>query len=384
MSLTYKGVQLHDAGCSCCALSFSDAKNRLSTRDPTGTSTIRRAMASAMTIKLNSLRPLLRTHLLQNDILGLNISSMASAMLAAQSTAGGSVKVDVFQRLFDNLVLNTFLEGQGEYISKYIAAAYAKGSSFGYTQVGLPQISAIHLQVNDRVNTLVKFTFVEMQGVAEAMSQQAVRVVANGLLAKQPIRRIMRSVFAVISKVGIERARTITEFMVVRSFNEASLDAYADAGITQVNLIPETQASPTVTDARKTGAGSRVSRKRTPSGSTISRITKAEERLNRMKLVRVRTAGDDRVCIICEDIADDGPYTIDTARSLIPAHPRCRCVLVPARDRRFAPDSMSYRFGGLLKDVAKPGDIHFANARFSRLSDDGKTWIEIGGVTAKD
>jgi hypothetical protein len=46
--------------------------------------------------------------------------------------------------------------------------------------------------------------------------------------------------------------------------------------------------------------------------------------------VDVETAGDDDVCIICEGIAEDGPYELDEAEGLIPAHPWCRCAFVPA------------------------------------------------------
>jgi hypothetical protein len=35
----------------------------------------------------------------------------------------------------------------------------------------------------------------------------------------------------------------------------------------------------------------------------------------------VLTAGDDKVCARCQEISDNGPYTIRAARSLIPAHP---------------------------------------------------------------
>jgi hypothetical protein len=52
--------------------------------------------------------------------------------------------------------------------------------------------------------------------------------------------------------------------------------------------------------------------------------------------VNVLTAGDDRVCDVCDDIAAEGPYSLDEAQGLIPAHPNCRCVFVPAFDKRFA------------------------------------------------
>jgi len=43
------------------------------------------------------------------------------------------------------------------------------------------------------------------------------------------------------------------------------------------------------------------------------------------------------VCPICQDIEEGNPYSINQARSLIPAHPKCRCAFVPVKDRRFAP-----------------------------------------------
>jgi hypothetical protein len=46
--------------------------------------------------------------------------------------------------------------------------------------------------------------------------------------------------------------------------------------------------------------------------------------------VNVLTAGDDLVCQICEDISEEGPYSLDEAQGLIPAHPNCRCAFVPA------------------------------------------------------
>ena len=343
MSLNYRGRVLHDAECSCCTLTYADAAP--ANVDPTGTGKIRRAMRSAMNIKLNSLRPMLRAQLVTNDVLGLNIKSAMSSMMAASMAAGGSSAIDMFQRLFDTMLQNTLLENQGEYVKTYIRAGYEKGARFGRTNIqASPEVSPGLFQEDDRIATLQKFTYVELQGVAEAISQQGVRVVSNGLLTKQGPQKILRSLFAVISKVGM-RTDAVAEFMVVRAFGEGSLDTYEAAGIKQVALIAEAKAKKTtIGDARslrrgkRTGAGSRVSRTQSPSASTIARIRRQEAELERLKLVRVKTAGDDDVCPICEDIADDGPYNINEARSLIPAHPRCRCVLVPAYDARFAED----------------------------------------------
>jgi len=53
--------------------------------------------------------------------------------------------------------------------------------------------------------------------------------------------------------------------------------------------------------------------------------------------VGIRTAGDDMVCEACQAIADGGPYDLDEARRLIPAHEDCRCVLIPAGDSCASP-----------------------------------------------
>lgn len=50
----------------------------------------------------------------------------------------------------------------------------------------------------------------------------------------------------------------------------------------------------------------------------------------------VQTQGDDRVCDNCDAISANGPYGINEARSLIPAHPNCRCLFVAAGTMRDA------------------------------------------------
>lgn len=73
-----------------------------------------------------------------------------------------------------------------------------------------------------------------------------------------------------------------------------------------------------------------------PSPRQLGSILKQEARLQSLGRVDVLTAGDDLVCEECQDISDGGPYDIDEAESLIPAHLNCRCAFVPADDERFA------------------------------------------------
>jgi hypothetical protein len=41
------------------------------------------------------------------------------------------------------------------------------------------------------------------------------------------------------------------------------------------------------------------------------------------------TAGDNRVCLKCGEMAKAGPYTLDQIETMIPAHPMCRCIALP-------------------------------------------------------
>lgn len=58
---------------------------------------------------------------------------------------------------------------------------------------------------------------------------------------------------------------------------------------------------------------------------------------NAGEMVNVVTMEDEKVCPICRDVQRGGPYRIDEARKLIPAHPHCRCLVQPTRPKRGLP-----------------------------------------------
>jgi hypothetical protein len=72
-----------------------------------------------------------------------------------------------------------------------------------------------------------------------------------------------------------------------------------------------------------------VTKARKLTAKKIAEAEKSNAKLEKLGRVRVITAEDDDVCVVCEAIADRGPYTINAARALIPAHPHCRCAFVP-------------------------------------------------------
>jgi hypothetical protein len=44
-------------------------------------------------------------------------------------------------------------------------------------------------------------------------------------------------------------------------------------------------------------------------------------------LVKVVTMDDELVCQICQDAADDSPYTLTEAQAMLPLHKNCRCLM---------------------------------------------------------
>lgn len=65
------------------------------------------------------------------------------------------------------------------------------------------------------------------------------------------------------------------------------------------------------------------------------------------ELVNIVTMEDEKVCKLCEALAENGPYTIEEARAQVPHHINCRCQISPARQmRRPAPQTTVARGRG--------------------------------------
>lgn len=326
--LKFKGHVFLDhatGACSCCV-----GDEQAVSVDPTGTGKLRAAFNSTLAIKWRGLRVMVRKMLLDQDL--LSMSGKGLMQMANPVVQGGATRTQTFQRWFDYIAQAQVLNGDGSFMREFIERGYAAGAKFASEQVG----AASSPLAGDRQETIFQLAVVELQGIIEAVSQQAVRAVASGILHGQRPAAIARAVNAAIDRVGISRSTALVELIVVKAFSEATLDTYASAGVRRVGLVPETLiARPR--DARRvtpTGrAGTRSRRGEGPGLRTIQRIKKQEREIAQAagSLVRVKTAGDKKVCKVCRGIAARGPYRINRARQLIPAHPRCRCVFVPVR-----------------------------------------------------
>lgn len=340
MALVYKDAIIHGGACLCCqAYPLVEDAARIK-QDPTGTGSIRRAMRAELGIHWRGMRVLLRRMLVEQDLLGLGASSLSTPMHMAAAYGGGGDKVLTFQIWLDNILKQQVFQGSGDYLRKYIERGYAKGVRFGENQLGMAMSQMQFWPMKQTADTVTQLAIIELQGVIEAVSQQAVRAVTNGILARQKPQFILRNVLKVIEHVGITRSNTIVEFTVVKAFGEGTLDVYQSQGVEHVGLVPEVRAprkslgdaARRVTSRKQIGEGpGSRSKGQVPSTRTVQRIRSVQRELERLERVNVQTAEDEDVCPVCEEIAENGPYRINTARALIPAHPHCRCAFIPAK-----------------------------------------------------
>ena len=244
-----------------------------------------------------------------------------------------------FQAWLDEALRQVVLSGNGGWVAPYIAESVARARDRAI------ELTGQQLRDSAKVTPLTSLTAVELQGVCEAVSQQAIRVFTTALLAHQRPAKLARAVAAVIYPIGRTRSRAVAQYMVVRAFSSATLDAFRSAGLTQVGTVAERlkvtpvrlrDAARNTPQARHGPTGRFRPFATAPEPEEQEAIEAGEEAVAELGEVDVLTAGDEDVCPICEDISDSGPYDIDDAEGLIPAHPNCRCAFVPTSDERFA------------------------------------------------
>lgn len=189
--------------------------------------------------------------------------------------------------------------------------------------------------------TLTQVTALELGGICAAVSQQVSRAIGDAIVSRAKPAITASQIGKVIRNVGAGRSTAMANYMVVKTYAATSLDAYRAQGVTHVGTIAEQNLKlDTMFDAaRKTpqkrhGKTGQFTAFRNP--PTKKQRKQAEQSTRALQNtpggeVDVLTAEDDRVCEECQSISDNGPYDIDEALSLIPAHINCRCVFVPVR-----------------------------------------------------
>jgi hypothetical protein len=310
---------LVNQSCKCGRNHFADAST-IMRRDPTQTHDLRRRLAQTLDRRWAAVANVITKAMTVEDRWG--VASLSPRFIGIIQQSGSQVKD--FQDFVDAALNHVILgDDRDMWIGTFITQAFERGWKRAEIQTGMEFPVAY-----DRASVVTALCVTELQGAMEAASQQAVRVFSEGLIAHDKPRKIAVAIKDRMMRIGRTRSRATAAAQIVRAYSEATLDVFELARVPAVGLVPEHVRRPRVQDADL------------PSARTIRRIRRRERLLSRLNYVEVLTAGDDDVCPECEDISDSGPYTINQARGLIPAHPECRCAFVPAEDDRFADDAL--------------------------------------------
>lgn len=185
------------------------------------------------------------------------------------------------------------------WMGKYIEEAYRKGATRTFDEVRHPELaermdfyagtrgeflrSAFGAPAAiEKVNLLAMRNYTDLRGVTDAMSNQMARALADGMAIGLSPHEVARQMSKTIAGIERTRAEVIARTETIRAHAEGQLDAMKRLGVEEVGVMVEWS-----------------------------------------------TTGDDRVCSQCADM-EGVVLKVDEAHNLIPRHPNCRCVFIPA------------------------------------------------------
>lgn len=253
-----------------------------------------------MARRFRQLRALITESLVENDALGLKPMITDRALRPGEfEFVRSGAKVAAFMEwlqseqsdLITGVRLGTPMASAAEqsWANVYIESAYQKGLRDAGTRLRRSGARVESSWVEgafsrpihaDRVGLAFTRTFNDLKGITNEMDKQISRQLAIGIASGQNPAVIARSINDRVSKIGITRGKMLARTEVIAAHADATLNSYVEAGIEGVQVEAEWL---TAVDA----------------------------------------------CPICVALESDGPYSIDQARQLIPAHPNCRCSWAP-------------------------------------------------------
>ena len=300
--------------------------------DPTRTLTLRNNFARDFRNRFIAIKNLIRTSIVKNDCFGLKIAryNVLSARIATPSskiTAGwkeelspagyrqfagqnNNDKIDNFLDWFEESEdIALFQEDHTGRSTKtkepiwadiYIRAAYLLGMQFARNYIkknanlmkkldiiydintSSPSILSdfmirdIH---NDAVNLIYSRVYSDLKGITLTIEANLRRILSDGLAAGESPLKIAKDIAKKIESIGINRAELIARTETIRAHHQASINEYERYGVDQVKVEVEWV-----------------------------------------------TAFDP--CPICAELSGK-TFTLKEIYTMIPRHPRCRCVAVP-------------------------------------------------------
>lgn len=273
-------------------IEVTDARVR---RDPTRTWRIRAKLRAEGDRRWQTLAQTLRQALIEHDLIGIG----------GVGRLPHGDKIEGFAAWLREELRHKIFGYTGSWLQPYVQQA-----------AQLAQRTVVNGNVDPaRVASMQTLAVSELRGIVEAAQQQITRAVTHCMMANATPTQTANKAAGVIKTMRL-RTRAMSEYLIAKTHATSTLSAFRSVGVTHVGITPEQMRKPRI--------------KQTEHGKVlVDRDADLDE-------VDVITAGDNFVCQVCEDISDGGPYPIDEAEDLIPAHIFCRCAFVPIYDLRFA------------------------------------------------
>lgn len=132
-----------------------------------------------------------------------------------------------------------------------------------------------------KVSILAERTLTDLKGITESSARRMQHILLDGLVEGQHPRKIARDMSKALD-IDRKRAETIARTEIIRTHAEGQLQALEDMGVDEIGVM-----------------------------------------------VEWATAGDNRVCPLCEEL-EGVVLKVKEAHNLLPRHPNCRCAYIPA------------------------------------------------------
>ena len=299
--------------------------------DPTRTTVLRNIFAGKMTQRFRELITVIRKAIVVEDCFGLQDNKLFTFQMITPGYRAfafplSAQKIDAFmewlQQQIDKGILETTQIPQiGEAIKQpwtntYIEDSYKRGvlraryemKKAGFDVPSIDATGGIEMSMStpfhiDRLGVLYGRAFSGLKGITTAMDTQISRILAQGIADGDGPILLSRKLVATINGSGMgdlaisdsigrfipafRRAKMLARTEIIRAHHQAMIQEYENWRVEGV-------------------------------------IVQAEW----------MTAGDNRVCSICESLQGNGPlqggaYPLEMIRNMIPRHPQCRCIALP-------------------------------------------------------
>lgn len=293
--------------------------------DPTHTTVLRNLFANDMNRRFSEIAFIIKKTVVDNDCFGLQKGIQTHQTIPAGwqafnyrlsqekiakfmewlriQVSAGILDIKEFEQIGDAV--------NSAWTNKYVFDSYKRGviraryelQKAGFKVPSIDQSGGIEISMAlpihlDRLGLLYTRVYTDLKGITEQMDAYISRILAQGLADGDGPLLLARKMVAVIDGQGLgdlgitdtlgrfiaakRRAEILARTEIIRAHHLATIQEYRNWAVYNV-------------------------------------IVKAE----------IMTAGDNRVCSICEALEKGGPYSLDKAEKMLPAHPLCRCCILP-------------------------------------------------------